>query len=249
MWSSLKLALVFVTLGVPAALIGIPYTVARGDIALLYRVAMRIAALGLRAAGVRVRVEGREHVPPGVSCIFLCNHVSNLDPPVILPLLPGRAVVFLKRELMRIPLLGTAMRLGDYIPVDRSHSREAAQRSVAAAAVALGKALHILVFPEGTRSADGRLSAFKKGPFFLAMATGAPVVPVVLAGSQHLLPKGSGRIEPGAVRVRFLPALMPASFGSREALMEAVRAAMTEALPAEMRPDDLVPEVPRREAI
>ena len=135
---------------------------------------------GVRVAGIRTIITGLEEVPAGHSCIFVCNHVSNLDPPVILPALPGRSSVLLKRELMRIPILGTAMRMAKFIPVDRGHRRDAAQASVAAASEALGSGLHIVVFPEGTRSLDGRLSNFKKGPFFLAKQTGAYVIPVAI---------------------------------------------------------------------
>ena len=236
MWGSIKLALVYGTLGTLAAVIGIPYTIVRGNIEALYPVGMWIAALGVRFAGVRVRVSGKETLPAAVSCIFMCNHVSNLDPPVVLPALPGRAVVLLKRSLMRIPLLGTAMRLGGYIAVDRGQSREAAQRTVVAAAEALRGGVHILVFPEGTRSPDGRLAAFKKGPFFLAKGTGAPVIPMVVSGTQRAMRKGSMRIKPGEVELTFLPALAPEDFASRDELMRAVRAAMIDALPESMKP-------------
>ena len=238
MLATLKLALVYCTLGTLAALIGIPTTLVSGDVTAMYRAGMWVLAAGLRAAGVRVRVRGREQVPAGRSCIFMCNHVSNLDPPAVLPLLPGRTVVLLKRELMRIPLLGTAMRMGGYIPVDRSRSREAAQQSVAAAAKALNAGMHILVFPEGTRSRDGRLAGFKKGPFFLAQTTGAPIVPIAVVGTQRLLAKNSAWIRPGRVEVCLLPAIDPAGFGSREELIAAVRASIAGALPEEMHPQE-----------
>ena len=238
MLSTVKLALVYGTLGTLAAVIGIPYTLASGDVSAMYRAAMWVIAAGLRAAEIEVRVSGRENVPLGRSCIFMCNHVSNLDPPAVLPVLPGRAVVLLKRELMRIPLLGTAMRLGGYIPVDRARSRDAAQRSVAAAAKALDSGLHILVFPEGTRARDGRLGVFKKGPFFLAQSTGAPVVPVAIVGTQRLLARDSVWLRPGAVEVRLLPVIDPAAFTSREELVRAVRTSLAEVLPDEMRPAD-----------
>ncbi len=238
MLSTIKLALVYGTLGTLAALVGIPYTLVSGDISPMYRAAMWIVAAGLRAAGIAVRVSGREHLPVGRSCIFMCNHVSNLDPPAVLPVLPGRAVVLLKRELMRIPLLGTAMRMGGYIPVDRARSRDSAQRSVAAAAKALEAGLHILVFPEGTRARDGRLGVLKKGPFFLAQSTGAPIVPVAIVGTQRLLAKESLWLRPGTVEVRLLPPVDPAAFTSREELMRAVRTSLAEALPAEMQPVD-----------
>ena len=113
-----------------------------------------IVPLGLRRADSR----GSERAganPDGRSWILLSNHVSNLDPPVLLPVLPGQCSVLLKKGLMRIPLLGTAMRLGKFVPVERGQRREAAQASVAAAEAALRSGLHVLFFAEGTRSETG----------------------------------------------------------------------------------------------
>ena len=114
----------------------------------MYRWGMAVIRLGVRAGGVRVRVEGMENIPRGESCIFLSNHVSNMDPPVLLPVIPGMTVVFLKKSLMKIPILGTAMRMGKFVPVTRGGSREEAERSVAIAADALRSGLNITVFPE-----------------------------------------------------------------------------------------------------
>ena len=236
MFATFKIVLIYTALGLPAALVGIPYSFLIGDIGPLYRVAMKIIRAGLRAGGIRVKVTGLENVPVDRTCIFMCNHVSNLDPPVVLPSLPGRSSVLLKRELMRIPLLGTAMRMAMFVPVERSSSREAAQRSVTAAAGALASGLHILVFPEGTRSVSGRLSTFKKGPFFLARETQAPVVPVVVSGTQGMMRKGSFAVYPGSARVELLPAIEPADYASREELMAAVYGAIAAALPEEMKP-------------
>jgi 1-acyl-sn-glycerol-3-phosphate acyltransferase len=231
MFAALKMLFVFVLLGAPAALVGIPWSALRGDFSTMYGWGMAIIRLGVRFAGIRVRVEGLENVPPpGVSCIFLSNHVSNLDPPVLLPSIPGMTSVFLKQSLMKIPLLGTAMRMGKFVPVARGHSREDAQRSVQAATEALQAGLHITVFPEGTRSPDGKLLPFKKGAFFLAMQTNAPIVPVVIRGTAGMMRKGSLKIEPGEAVVRFLPFVRPEGFGSMEELMEAVRGAMQAAL-------------------
>ena len=236
MFALLKMLFVYVTLGGLAGVVGIPYSLIIGNLRLLYRVGMGIARLGVRAAGVHVEVSGREHVPAGVSCMFLANHVSNLDPPILFPALPGQASVMLKKELMRIPVLGTAMRMARFVPVDRGGSREAAQASVAGAAEAIRSGLHFLIFPEGTRSRDGRLSTFKRGPFYLAMETGTPVIPTAISGTQRLMRKGSARIYPGVVQVRMLEPIWPAEFETREELMRAVRAAIAEALPEEMRP-------------
>ena len=236
MFGTLALALVYLTLGPLAGTVGIPYSLLRGNIHLLYRVSMGIAALGIRAAGIRVHTSGREHLPSGRPCIFMANHVSNLDPPVLLPLIPGQTSVLLKASLMRIPLLGTAMRLGKFVPVDRNNSRETAKRSVNAASEVIRSGLHLCVFPEGTRSPDGRLGPFKKGPFFLAEQTAAPIIPVAIAGTEQLLRKGSAAIHPGTVHLTFLPAIDPKSFRTRDELMRAVRGAIANALPPELQP-------------
>jgi 1-acyl-sn-glycerol-3-phosphate acyltransferase len=236
MFATFKLLFVYTALGPIAGLIGIPYSFLVGDISGLYRVAMWIAGAGVRAAGISTEVVGVENVPTGKSCIFMCNHVSNLDPPVLLPALPGRSSVLLKKELMRIPILGTAMRMGKFVPVERGQKREAAKASVAAAADALRSGLHILVFPEGTRSLDGRLSTFKKGPFYLAQETQAPIVPIALSGTEKMMRKGSVAITPGLARVQFLPAIEPSQFATRDELITAVRREIAEALPEEMRP-------------
>ena len=217
---------IYLVVGVPAALVGIPWSALRRDFSTMYSWGMGIMALGVRAAGIRVRLEGVENIAPGTQYIFLSNHLSNLDPPVLLPSIPGRTSVFLKRELMKIPLLGMAMRMGRFVPVSRGNSREEAQQSVAVAADALHGGLHITVFPEGTRSQDGRLLPFKKGAFFLAEETGAPIIPVILSGTREMMPRGTLRIEPGVAQVRFLAPIRPQDARSREELVERVRAAM-----------------------
>ncbi len=236
MFATFKMLLVYLTLGPLAGLIGIPYTLVVGDIGRLYRVAMWIMRLGVTAAGIRVEVTGLENVPAGTSCIFMSNHVSNLDPPVVLPALPGRSSVLLKKSLTKIPILGTAMLMAKFVPVERGSKRETAQASVVAAADALRSGLHILVYPEGTRSLDGRLSTFKKGPFFLAQQTGAPIIPVAVSGTESMMRKGSGAITPGVAQVRMLPPIDPAAYASREEILRAVYEAIAEALPAAMKP-------------
>jgi len=236
MFATLKMLFVYLTLGSVAGVVGIPYTLLVGDISLLYRVAMWIANAGVRAAGIRIEVTGLENVPVGRPCIFMSNHVSNLDPPVVIPKLPGRSSVLLKSELMNIPILGRAMKMGQFVPVERGGKRDAAQASVKAAGEALQSGLNILVFPEGTRSKDGRVSTFKKGPFYLAMETQAPVVPIAISGTQLMMRKGSAAILPGVARMQFLPVIEPSQFESREELLRAVREEIAEALPEEMKP-------------
>ena len=237
MLAALKMLTVYVVLGTLAGIIGIPYSLLVHNVSRLYRVViLGIVPLGVRAAGIKVVVTGREKVPAGVSCIFLANHVSNLDPPVIVSQIPPMTSVLLKEELMKIPLLGKAMRMGRFVPVERSNSREAAMRSMKASAEALHSGLHMLVFAEGTRSKDGRLQTFKKGPFFLAERTGAPIIPVVISGTERMMRKGSFAITPGVARVQMLAPIDAKAYPRRDDLMRAVREAIIAALPEHMRP-------------
>ena len=237
MFAALKMAFVYVTLGTLAGILGIPYSIMVGNVRLLYRVVVHgIVPLGVRAAGIRVELTGLENVPQSTPCIFLSNHVSNLDPPVLFPAIPGQASVMLKKELMRIPLLGTAMNLAKFVPVERGNRREAAQASVTVAAAVIRSGLHFIIFAEGTRSKDGRLAAFKSGPFFLAMETGAPIIPIAISGTQSMMRKGSSKIYPGVARVQMLPPVWPRDFSSRDDLMRAVRSMIANVLPDEMKP-------------
>jgi len=168
MFSSLTILFTYVVLALPAAAIGIPWALLTGDIGLLYRWSMWILRTGVRLARIRVEVAGREHLLAR-PCIFMANHVSNLDPPIVFPELPFRTAFFLKRSLMKIPILGLGMRLADFVPVARDGRLESARESVKVGIRVLGSGVNISTFPEGTRSRNGRLLPFKKGPFYLAM--------------------------------------------------------------------------------
>ena len=235
MIASLLLLLTILVLGIPAALVFIPWAVITGNATPLYKVALRIVRTAFWLAGIRVITEGLHNVPPQTACIFMANHVSNLDPPALLPRIPGRTSVFLKRSLTRIPVLGYGFKLGEFVPVDRDGRVESAVESVAAARRVLEKGLHITTFVEGTRSLDGRLLPFKKGPFYLAMEAGAPCVPVSIYGTEGMMAKGSLRVKPGTAHIVFHPPINPNRFATREELMDAVRAAIASGLPEWMR--------------
>lgn len=225
----------WIILGAPAAAILIPWTILTRDIMPMYRSAMVIVRAGLRLSGIRLRTEWRSPLDPGQTYIFLSNHISNLDPPVLYPLLPGRTVAFLKRSLMKIPALGYGMKLAGFIPVDRDRRVESAVESVEAAARALAAGQNVLSFVEGTRSRDGRLQPFKKGPFFLAVNSGVAVVPVSIYGTEAMMRKGSLKVFPGTAHVVFHAPLHPRDYSSREELMVAVRTAIASGLPEWMR--------------
>jgi 1-acyl-sn-glycerol-3-phosphate acyltransferase len=236
MFASLIAFVVIVVISIPAALVFIPFAMVTGNATPLYNAAMAIARIGLRAAGIRTDVEGLEKVPAHTSCIFMANHVSNLDPPALLPQIPGRTSAFLKRSLMKIPVLGYGMKLGEFVPVDREGRVSSAIESVAAAKRVLEKGLHITTFVEGTRSRDGKLLPFKKGPFYLAMQTAAPVVPISIYGTEGMMAKGSMAIKPGTAHIIFHEPIAPQEFSTREELMAAVRASIASGLPEWMAP-------------
>lgn len=232
---ALVLIFTIVVLSIPSALIFIPLAMITGNVVPLYKVSIFIVRTAYRMAGIRIQIEGREHVPEHTACIFMSNHLSNLDPPALIPNIPGRTAAFSKRSIMKIPGLGYGMKLADFIPVDRDRRIESAQDSIAAARRVLAKGIHITTFVEGTRSRDGRLLPFKKGPFYLAMETGAPCIPVSIHGTETIMTKGSVRIRPGTAHIVFHAPVYPANFDTREELMSAVREAIASGLPEWMR--------------
>ena len=146
-----------------------------------------------------------------------------------------RTVVFLKRPLMKIPVLGYAFKLAHFIPVDRTGDATEAQLSVAEAERVLASGLHITTFVEGMRSPDGRMLPFKKGPFYLAKDSGAPCIPISIFGSEKILPVDGKRIFPGVVHIVFHSPIDPAEYATRDKLSEAVCAAIASGLPEWMR--------------
>src|SRR5512146_971080 len=217
-----------------AALIGFPVMFATGSFDFLYSIAIRGAFFGTQLVGVHSETIGRERLDPEQTYIFMANHVSNIDPPVFVPLIGRRVFILVKKELFRVPVLGYAMRKAQFIAVDRQN-RDAAIESVKKAIEELRSGMSMMAYPEGTRSRDGKLLPFKKGPFHLAMDSGIPVVPVTIIGAYEVWPKGHFRITPGKITIVFHPPMYPQKFVSREELMLAVRAKIESALPEQYR--------------
>lgn len=215
-----------------AALIFFPWVFITGDIRPLYRVGMWGALTGVRIAGVRVKTVGMDQLDPKRTYIFMSNHVSNIDPPLLIPLIPGRTSVMAKRELFSYPILGRAMRMASLVPVDRGN-RDAGIAAVHAAEAVVKQEIHMTIYVEGHRSFDGKLLPFKKGPFYLAEHCRVPVVPVTMVGTHEAMPKKRFSIKPGVITIIFHKAIEPAEFGSREELTEKVRSAINSGLPAE----------------
>jgi 1-acyl-sn-glycerol-3-phosphate acyltransferase len=217
-----------------AALFLFPWTFLAGNINALYRVAMWSALTGVRLAGVQVQTTGLEKINPSRTYIYMSNHVSNIDPPLLLPLIPVRTSVMAKKELFSYPLLGKTMRIGDLVPVDRGN-RDAGIAAVRAAAQVIRRGINMTIYVEGKRSYDGKLLPFKKGPFYLAVECQVPVVPITIVGTHEVMPKKRFAIKPGKVNVIFHEPIEPKDFGDRDALMEKVRAAIDSGLPRELQ--------------
>jgi 1-acyl-sn-glycerol-3-phosphate acyltransferase len=217
-----------------AALLGFPWTLLTGDVSFLYRMGMWGAWTGVRLAGIRVRTVGLDKLDPERTYIFMSNHVSNVDPPILLPLIPRRTSVLVKKELFKYPILGRVMHFGSLVPVDRGN-RESGIAAVRAAADVIRQGVNMTIYIEGHRSLDGKLLPFKKGPFYLAEECGVPVVPITIVGSHYVMPKKRFGIRPGTVTVIFHDPIEPGDFGSRECLMAKVRNAIDSGLPAEFQ--------------
>ncbi|HET9406479.1 MAG TPA: lysophospholipid acyltransferase family protein [Candidatus Sulfotelmatobacter sp.] len=227
--------LAFWALSLPfAGLIGFSWAFLTHDVRLLYNMFTWGAYAGVWLTGVRVDVVGLDRLDPKRAYIFMSNHVSNLDPPIQIPLIPGRTSVMVKKELFRTPILGPAMRLASLVPVDRGN-REAGIHAVSEAKKVIDQRISMFIYVEGHRSFDGKLLPFKKGPFYLAMECGVPIVPVTISGTHCAMPKARFAIKPGRVKVIFHPQIEPKDFGSRDELMEKVRAVIESGLPEEYR--------------
>jgi 1-acyl-sn-glycerol-3-phosphate acyltransferase len=210
----------------------------RGD--LFLRCARPWSRVLLRAAGARPAYQGMEHLPPG-PCLFAANHQSLLDIPALFLVLPDGSRFLAKESLFRIPVLGWAMTAAGCIPIDRSN-RARAVRTLRDAAERVRAGTSVVLFPEGTRSRNGRLAPFKKGVFHLAAAAGVPVVPVAISGSYRILRPGTLVVRPGTLRLSMAPAVDPAAT-DLDGLLAQVRSAIAARLsPEELRPDPaLVP--------
>jgi 1-acyl-sn-glycerol-3-phosphate acyltransferase len=169
------------------------------------RLAQAWARLLLRVSGVRVQVEGLDRIALDGSYIFIANHLSYMDTPVVLGNIPVQFRFLAKRGLFQIPFLGTHLGQAGHIPVPRGDPRASVRTMQLAAETIHKKKISLLIFPEGGRSHDGVLQPFKEGAAYIAIRAGVPVVPVVILGTREILPYGSGIVCPGNVILRILP--------------------------------------------
>jgi len=235
----IRAAFVALSITIVAIVVGLPllvYVLLTGNVDPLYRAGVASVVWIARIAGLHTRVEGLENIPPG-TCLFAANHTSNADAPAIVGAIPRRIAILAKRSLFAIPIVGPAFRLAQFVPVDRNNPERAAA-SIEVAVERMKRGVSFLIYPEGTRSPDGRLLPFRRGAFVLAIKAGAHVVPVACSGAHRVIPKKSYRITPGDVVVKFCPAVNAAEYSldRRSELAERVHAAIAAALPPDQQP-------------
>jgi 1-acyl-sn-glycerol-3-phosphate acyltransferase len=202
----------------------------------LYWAGVKGVVFFVKAAGVKIRVTGTERIPSGV-CLFVANHTSTADAPAVVGAIPRRIAILLKESLFKWPIAGQAFTLAQFIPVNRAF-HESAISSVERATRALRGGQSFLIYPEGTRSPDGRLQEFKKGAVVMAIKAGVPIVPMACSGAQRVMRKRSLVLHRGEIIVEFLEPIDAAkcSFEQRDELNERVHDAMAAALPPDQRP-------------
>ncbi len=243
MSSSLTLAVAWIRsvaayafLIVYVALVGPPalfVTFVAGRVNHLFRLGVAGAATARRLLGIHLRVEGLEHVDADRPSVYCINHRSNVDAviyEVMFPVCPRLRVLY-KKEMGKLPILGPAMRIAGFVPVDRA-DREKAIEAVDLAVTRLGEGFSFLLAPEGTRNTGADMRPFKKGAFVMAIKAQAPVVPIALIGTADRMPKGRYYVTGGTVRVRIGEPIRTAglTLDDRDALSDQVRAAMVRLL-------------------
>ncbi|MGB5745912.1 MAG: lysophospholipid acyltransferase family protein [Desulfobacterales bacterium] len=154
----------------------------------------------LMGSRVHVSVDGLSNIEPNKSYIYMANHQSNYDIPVLLGCLPVQFRWLAKAELFKIPVFGRAMRGAGYVKIDR-FNRDSAFESISEAAQKMKNGVSVMIFPEGTRSKDSRIKPFKKGGFVMAVDSGVPIVPVIIRGTWPIMAKSSLRINRGDVEM------------------------------------------------
>lgn len=202
----------------------------------LFFTVVRIYCTGILAIfRIKIKVEGQENIESGKLYVFAANHASMFDISVLQRTLPFRSAMVFKKELGSIPFFGWALRFGPYVMIDRKNA-ESAMRSIERAKYLMEERnISILIFPEGTRSETGEVLPFKRGAFYLAGKMDYPIVPVSIVGSNKVMKKGSMRVYPGTITVKFhqpIPVEKNRGKAQELALMDQVRNQIIQGLEA-----------------
>lgn len=231
MIAAIRSILAYVVVSLYVLLVGTPLVLVAiviGSPAILYQAGLIGVRLGLRLSGLRYTVTGYEHLQVNRAAVYAVNHASNVEPPILFdalsPLFPRLRVLY-KAELRKLPVLTWAFDLAGFVPLERGN-RDQSLPAIERAAGALRDGNSFLIFPEGTRSRDGRLLPFKKGGFIMALKAQAPVVPVAISGTRAAMRKGSLWIQPVRIRVAIGSPVETAglTLDDRDALTVTVRA-------------------------
>jgi 1-acyl-sn-glycerol-3-phosphate acyltransferase len=159
--------------------------------------------LGQKVLGISLDVSGEDQIKKETSYVFMSNHLSLIDGPLLFMFIHQSVRVLLKKEVFKLPIIGQAMRQVGFVPVDRKALKGGKESIDRAARVMKEKGFSFLIFPEGTRSRDGKMQRFKRGGFFLALESQTAIAPVTIDGSYELMPKGSFFAKKGRIRVIF----------------------------------------------
>jgi 1-acyl-sn-glycerol-3-phosphate acyltransferase len=223
------LTLVF---GVPGILLSLllPGKTLKGK--LFLRVSKYYSRIVLFALGIKVSSRGLENIDPGKQYVFMSNHVSHADSPALASVMPHPLHWVFKKELSKIPVFGWVLLAGGQIMVDRSDP-EGSKAALENALSGISGNNSVMIYPEGTRSRDGRLQPLKKGGFWMAIQAGLPIVPVRVTGTREIVAADSLRIRPGSVLVEIFPPISTDGKGMADipALMKQVREAMLSGMP------------------
>jgi 1-acyl-sn-glycerol-3-phosphate acyltransferase len=173
----------------------------------IYTAGRLVIRAALKILGVKTLVRGLDTIDFSVPPIIVSNHLSNLDGPLLMTVLPVNPRVLIKAEVRKVPMVGWVMKLADFVFVDRSSAPRRQEALAEAIEKIQRKRYSFLVFPEGTRSRDGTMRDFKKGSFLIALKAGVPVLPVKISGTRRLWPRERKTCGRGSVEIDFFPLL------------------------------------------
>jgi 1-acyl-sn-glycerol-3-phosphate acyltransferase len=221
------LSLYILLLAPPAVL----WALLAGKDALLYRLSRFCIRISGWICGIRVIVEGREKIVPGVTYVFLSNHQGNFDGPVLVHCIPRDLKALIKMEMMRLPVLSLVLKQVRFVPIERTNPKKA-REGIEQGARLLAEGKSFFAFPEGTRSRDGKMGEFKKGVFIMAIKAQVPIMPVTISGSAKIQPPGSYSVRPGSIKVIFHDPIPTAGMGieDRNHLVQLTRTAIASGL-------------------